>query len=347
MDASTKAMDEFEEALAKDGETPSPFLPGTKIQFAWDSTSLGYLKQCPRLYQYCVIDGWKPKGESDDLKFGIEYHQALYDYDLLRACGVEHNDAIHDVVRALLTRTYDWRTNHQYKNRSNLVRSVIWYLDQFEDDPAKTLILNNGAPACELSFRFELDFGPTTTKLVGKQVWDSGNQEMIIEPTEVTETIQPYLLCGHLDRVVEFQGEIYGMDRKTTRTTPGAYYFDGFDPHNQMTLYSFALRVIFESPIRGVIIDSAQIAVDFTRFTRGFTYRTEDRIDEWIYDLEHWLAQAEGYAIEGYWPQNDTACDKYGGCRFREVCSKSPSVRDMFLQSDFEKGEPWNPLKVR
>jgi hypothetical protein len=54
----------------------------------------------------------------------------------------------------------------------------------------------------------------------------------------------------------------------------------------------------------------------------------------------------EEYAKEGYWPQNDTACDKYGGCRFRGVCSRSPSVRQAFLDSDFRR-EMWNPLDTR
>ena len=60
--------------------TTSPFLPGTKIQFAWDSTSLGLIKTCPRLYQYTMIDGWGHRGESIHLKFGIEYHHALEFY---------------------------------------------------------------------------------------------------------------------------------------------------------------------------------------------------------------------------------------------------------------------------
>jgi hypothetical protein len=46
----------------------SPFLPGTKIQFAIDSTSLGYLKTCPRLYEYIMIEGWSPKDDSVHLQ---------------------------------------------------------------------------------------------------------------------------------------------------------------------------------------------------------------------------------------------------------------------------------------
>src|ERR1700756_4621236 len=86
----------------------SPFLPGTKIQFAWDSTSLGYLKTCPRLYQYHMLEGWVPKDESTHLRFGQEYHAAIQDYENLRAVGVGFDDAVRDTVRALLVRIADF-----------------------------------------------------------------------------------------------------------------------------------------------------------------------------------------------------------------------------------------------
>ena len=47
-----------------------PFLPGTYVQWAWDSTCLGLIKTCPRLYQYTMIDGYVAKGESIHLRFG-------------------------------------------------------------------------------------------------------------------------------------------------------------------------------------------------------------------------------------------------------------------------------------
>lgn len=305
----------------------SPFLEGTNIQYAWDSTSIGYFKRCPRLYQYVMIEGWEPKGEIIHLRFGIEYHNALHDYEKCKAEGQDHDEAIHHTIQALLERTWHWekvepRTDtEKLKTRYHLVRTVIWYLDKFKDDPAETIILANGKPACELSFRFELDWGPTSD--------------------------QPYILSGHLDRVVEFQGSIFGMDRKTASKTLGSYYFDQYEPDNQMTLYTFATQVIYDAPVKGMIIDAAQVAVGFSRFVRGITYRTSDQLDEWIKDLEWLFAAAEAYATSNYWPMNDTACDKYGGCRFRKICSKDPRVRQTFLNSDFKKGERWNPLKPR
>lgn len=86
----------------------SPFLPGTKVQYAFDSTSLGYLKTCPRLYQYIMIEGWQPKEESIHLRFGGEYHAAIQDYENLRASGQGFADAVRATVRNLLIRIADF-----------------------------------------------------------------------------------------------------------------------------------------------------------------------------------------------------------------------------------------------
>ncbi len=325
----------------------SPFLPGTQIQYAIDSTSLGYLKTCPRLYQYIMIEGWGSTDESIHLRFGSEYHKALEDFDRLRANGVARTDALRQVIHELLIRIADWNLDQEtragkYKNPRSLIRTIIDYLDHYVDDGAKTFVMANGKPAVELSFRFELEWGPSQLK---QEVNNEGEVELVDNGVR-----QPYLLCGHLDRVVEFADELFVMDHKTSTSTLSSHYFDGYAPSNQMTLYALAGAVVLGSPIRGVIIDAVQILIACSRCVRGITYRTPDQLEEWQDDLRRWLALAETYATEGYWPQNDTACDKFGGCRFREVCSKSPQVREQFLKSRFTKlkeEEKWNPLKPR
>jgi PD-(D/E)XK nuclease superfamily len=302
-------------------EIPSNFLPNSKIQYAWDATSIEYFKRCPRLYQYEMIEGWKPNDENIHLRFGHEFHTALHQYELLKADGIDHDEAVFHTIRELLYRVEDWNPDHKYKNRFFLIRSVIRYLDKYKDDTAKTVIQANGKPAVELNFRFELDYGP--------------------------EEGQPYVLCGYLDRLVDFQGDIFVMDHKTTTSTATPYYWNQFEPNTQMTLYTLAGKIIFQTGIKGVIIDTGQLMIDDTRFTRGITYRTEDQLQEWLRDLSEWLAKALEYANNDYWPQNDTACDKYGGCKYREICSKSPSVRGKFLAGEFKKEEIWNPLKPR
>lgn len=325
----------------------SPFLPGTQIQFAWDSTSLGYLKTCPRLYQYTMLDGWSSRDEPVHLRFGIEFHSALQGYDVLRAKDFSHEESLRGVLAETLVRIKGWDPDQStragnYKNPHTLISLIVDYLDHFKDDAAKTYILADGRPAVELSFRFELDWGPKASNQFRRV---EGSEEIVDVPA------QPYLLSGHLDRVVHFNDGLYVMDHKTTMTTPSQYYFAGFSPNNQMTLYTIASGVILENPIKGVIIDACQILLEKPNyFTRGFTFRTQDNLDEWLADLRYWFAQAEAYATANYWPMNDTACDKFGGCKFREVCAKSPSVREQFLKGKFDKLPPeerWNPLRSR
>ena len=316
----------------------SPFLPGTKIQYAWDSTSIGLLKTCPRLYQLTLLEGWQPKGESIHLRFGAEFHLALWTYDHLRSQDVPHDEALRETVHALLITSADFnpatnpdhpRDPARYKNRPALIRTVIYYLDDRRNDPLRTHKLADGSAAVELSFRFELGWSPASAP------------------------DQPYLLCGHLDRVAaDSNGDLFVEDHKTTITSPGQYYFAQYDVNNQMSLYTTAGAVVLEAPIRGVAINAVQLLLEspYARFVRGFTFRTPDRLDEWQIDLSRWLQLAEWYAENNYWPQNDTACDKFGGCRFRGICSKSPSVREIYLRSDFiqlPEEERWNPLTPR
>ncbi len=299
------------------------------LQLAWDSTSLGTLKECPYKYALSMLEGWQPKSTSFHLAFGILFHSCLELYDRQIAEGKSHPEAMLLAVRKSLedsgTRDADgtftpWQSDIVQKTRFTLVRTIVWYLDEFGDkDFAKTVLLANGKPAVELSFRFSPDI--------------QLDQEEVI-------------LCGHLDRVVSFNNAEWVMDRKTTKNTIDARFFSKFTPENQMSLYTAAGKIIFERPVQGVIIDGAQLAVNFSRFRRGFANRTPAQLDEWLDDTKLWLRMAAIYAAEGSWPMNDKSCGNYGGCKYLDICNKDPSVRYAFLESNFVR-MLWNPLEVR
>jgi hypothetical protein len=290
-----------------------------QLQIAWDSTSLGLLKTCPRKYYYKMIENWSTKSQSLHLDFGIFYHSALEEYDKARAENIDHENGVLLAVRKALEISKDF-VGDNYKNRQTLVRAIVWYLEHFKDDTAETIILANGKPAVELSFRMELP---------------------LASPEGET-----YLACGHLDKAVKWQNGVYILDRKTTKGTLGSFYFDQYSPNNQMSMYSMAGKIVLERDAAGIIIDAVQIAVGFCRYARGIVNRTKGQLDEWLDDTLFWIKMAEKFAANGSWPMNDTACSMYGGCEFREVCSKDSSVRKNFLEADFVK-RVWNPLQVR
>jgi hypothetical protein len=89
---------------------------------------------------------------------------------------------------------------------------------------------------------------------------------------------------------------------------------------------------VWKAPVKGVMIDAAQIAVGFTKFERGFTFRTPEQSTEWLHDAEYHIKRTWEAAEQG-WPMNDTACMNYGGCPYIDVCSKSPQVRMISLRA--------------
>lgn len=295
----------------------SPIFQGAH-QIVWNSTSLDAFKACPRRYQYAILQGWSTGSDNIHIVFGLAYHKAIEVYHFARAKGESHDAATLAAIRQAMTMTWPDLLLDSKKSRPNLIRTIVWYLEEFGvDDPAKTFILANGQPAVEVTFSFEIDHeSPAGT---------------------------PYMLAGHLDRIVTFMGDQYYSDLKTTGAALGEYYFKNYSPHNQMSTYSFAGKVITNVPLKGGIIDAAQILVSGSRFQRGFVHRTPDQLAEWKDDLEYTLSLARLYANRGYWPMNDTACTL---CRFQSICALDPKVRDSVLASNFQK-RTINPLEVR
>lgn len=301
-------------------------LPG--LQIAVDSTSLEAFKRCPRYYQYSVIEGWEPKTLSHHLTFGLLYHGALERYDHKKSEGLEHEAAVEFAVEWLLQNTWNkelnrpWVSEDSNKNRYTLLRTAVDYMDKFgEHDVLETVQLENGKPAVELSFSF---YSGYTSKLTGEAM----------------------LFCGHLDRLALMNGAAYISDRKTTAHTISAQWFQQFTPHNQFSLYMLAGQVVYKQPVKGLIVDGAQIAVGFSRFERALVTRDDAQLREWHADTLLQFELMERYAELGYWPQNDSACGSYGGCKFRSVCGKTPGAREQWLKAENNK-RIWDPLQRR
>jgi hypothetical protein len=300
----------------------SPFDADSGRQFAWDTVSLNWLEDCPRKYKYFMLEGWRPKGDNVNIRFGGLYARALQIYHLSRVEAISHETALFFSVKETLLNSWPWNFDDTIKTRENLIRSIIWYLEQFKDDPCQTVILSNGEPAVELQARVQLD--------------------------------EHNVLVGHLDRLVEFAGRSYIQDQKTTKSSVGGFYFDRFSPDVQMSQYSFIGRIAFRESLEGIMLDVAQIQVGGTQYKRGFTYRTKEQLEEWIEAVRWWVGPYRDAAEAAGWPMNHTSCGKFGdvhgtkdgGCPLRKVCRADPRVREQVLESDFEK-HPWNPLAER
>lgn len=325
---------------------PTAYLPDGR-QWAWDATSLKNAEKCPRYYQYVNLFAWQSPIRSVHLWFGSIYASAHELFHTLEAEGKSREEAIRDVVRFALVQSWDHELeeieedegiegitkgerhyqripntggpatfDHAAKDRFTLIRSLVWYFDHFEDDHYSTYIKSDGSAGVEHSFRIEVD--------------------------------NDLLFCGHIDRLcLDPQGELFVHDQKTTGTTISPRYFNQFKPDTQFSMYTFASKAIYSAPVKGVIIDAAQIAVGFTRFGRAPTYRTDDELTEWYDEVMELIARIHTYHDREFFPRNPASCNNYGGCPFREVCSRPLGVRENFLKATFVQKEQWDPLKQR
>lgn len=293
------------------------------IQFYWDSTSIGLFKTCPRKYFYTIIKGYVPKIVPPALAFGIHLHTLLQTWHQLVEFGIDKHTSLIRVVKlaGLLGETLP--PGDTARTKETLVRSIVWYLDQFWEDKATTIKRSDGKAAVEYHFKLPL------------MPYDA----------------QTVYICGHIDRLVAWQGQTYVCDYKTTKYTLDNRFFEQFKPSTQMALYTTACHLIAHQtselpPAHGVIIDGIQLGVNFSRFARQVVPFSLEEINEYIQDLQIWIEQAMDACRTKVFLPNETACNNYSGCHFREICAKPPARREMFLEGNFKK-RTWNPLSRR
>ena len=310
------------------------------VQFGWDATSISAASTCQRYYQLSILEGWRSAKASHHLIFGGAMATALEHFYKLQVGGMDWEEALDRVVHEALEATWEyeymmapnaygemvrakiigtghpWQSFDSAKTRENLIRTIVWYIDEFHDQADMTVhILADGTPAVEHSFKLPVDNG--------------------------------IIFSGHIDRVVDFNSDPYVMDQKTTGSTISPHWFDQFKPHHQFSMYTFAGKAIWGLPIQGVIIDGIQIAVGFSRVQRSISMRTNEELEEWYHDTMLLIEDTQRNTARGYFPMNPTACDKYGGCTYRGVCQRPPGVRRNFLVASFEQENPWDPLVPR
>lgn len=310
--------------------SPTPF-NSDGFRIAWDSTSAKAFMTCPRKFQFEMIEGWRLPSTSVHLRFGGIYASALEHYHKCMAAGAHREEAIRASVSLALVESWDhdldadgqrlpgtgapWQSDHDKKNRETLIRTIVWYFDEFEEEEASTVILANGKPAVELSFKLQIE--------------------------------NDLIFCGHIDRMIEVHGSIYVQDQKTTSGYINESYRRGFSVDFQMTGYSLAAKTLWAVPVKGVVIDAARILVGSSHFERFITQRTDAMIEDGLRLLKHLVKLEHQCAETGYYPPNYSACGNYGGCPFISVCNKPEHLRRNFLRAEFVQQEPWNPMVER
>jgi hypothetical protein len=304
---------------------------------------------CGRRYLYSIIQGWQSKSPDTSvaLAFGLLIHAGIEQYHRLRAAKQNYDDAVHGALQHVLSLEeaghrlidslpvdediaqlkqeeaedeesdgFDLR-NSKIRTRYHLLRALVWYFEQYRQDALQVVILQSGAAAVEHSFRV-----PT-----GEALADG----------------TPLLLSGHLDKLVEFNGELFVSDIKTTKSLTRTWRAS-FDLSHQMTGYTTGGKIALHKPVKGVWIDAIQLQVGGVKFARFTTSRSESQVQEFLADLKYYADLAESWYLNQRYPMNTSACFL---CQYKEVCRQPPEFRAAYLKTYFVQKPAWNPLKSR
>jgi hypothetical protein len=284
-----------------------------------DATMLSNWRSCHQKFFRCYTEHWKPKGESIHLHAGAAFARGL---EVTRRAfygnGKDSESAIEAGMRALIEAYGDFECpESSAKSLDRMMGALEYYFHIWPlgSDPCVPHQFPSGAYGIEFSFATPLPY---------------------LHPV----SHEPVIYAGRSDMIADFAGGLYIEDDKTASQL-GASWSKQWDLRSQFTGYCWAAS---ESglDVNGVIVRGVSILKTRYDTAEAITYRPKWQIDRWLKQVVHDLAAIERAWRDNYWGWAlDHACDEYGGCAFKQICTSAEP--ESWLPMYFEKRK-WNPL---
>jgi hypothetical protein len=157
---------------------------------------------------------------------------------------------------------------------------------------------------------------------------------------ECGEPMEEIEYGGIIDGLVEFSGQVYILEHKTTSQL-GSYYFNQFKPNNQITGYIWGAGLLSGQRVGGAIVNAIGVyKSSATKFERQITSRSDTEIQEWLHNLKHSCQKIRDCERAGYWPLHTGSCTLYGRCEYHSVhVLGTPTEREKILEQDYVQDE--------
>ncbi len=294
------------------------------LRLIWDSTSLNAFMKDPLSYYWKYVLGYREHRRSIALEWGTAWDKAAGDYHYNRARIENRDEALCKTIDAAINRSWivgldelaaDSKNDGRKRNIATLIRSLVWYDDWIGDYELYRPLINQ----------------PTT------HVHDLGLKSPYGED---------YVLVTNYDQIVRdnMSGQKLAVERKSTTQTISNFFWYTYDPSVQLNTYDYVLNKEFGTA--GVWIEAVQTAIGFTRFDHHEVMRTRQQRLNWVDTVRYWIKQAGELAVNDNWGSaSNVATQKYDNIT-REMLRKSPASWSGILETEFERGAPWNPLDI-
>lgn len=287
-----------------------------------DNSSLERFTTCPRSAEYYIVR----KRESADPKTALEFGKAIHEALAVRYADPEPNyvdSAMESRQIERLAKSFEGIEipEGEFRTYDRAVQMLQEYNKRYPMEPFKVLKTKDGKPAVELSFAV---------------------------PLGMADNI-PIVWTGRIDLIVEWDGQVWIGDHKTTSML-GANYFSEFYNSAQMSGYIWAASKLLGIPVRGVFINAlANRRPTKTgtpiEFARDRIYYLPENVEEWATNTLTICSDFIHNCDRDYFPQHMKWCvNKYGKCPYFDVCTLPPEQRATMLGSNLFKDVTWSPL---
>lgn len=254
-----------------------------------DYSSLSSFMTCPRQYFWKHILGLR-SGSSTAIINGRAYHEAIATYHMLRMKGEDHDLAKVLAINALAEVMEEITEPDPVRNLSVARYTLERYFDFYKSEVFTTRLVE---------VPFAIDFGG-------------------------------FHFVGKIDRVMDSPWGTIVQDTKTT-TIVGERWSNRTKPNLQGDSYTSAVFILNdEEDVPSFMLDVIPIHEDPRKqklpFRVGPSGRSQEDVDNWIWNVEDWYHSMTTCLQRGYWPQDTERCLPLLGfsCEFIPYCRQYP-----------------------
>lgn len=196
------------------------------------------------------------------------------------------------------------------------------------------------------------------THKMGEWILRNYNDKYTDQPFKVLATEQEFTLAlpngnnliGRIDKIIEWDGAVWGMDHKTTSML-GDAYMRFHTPNLQFSGYTWAIQQLGYPKCQGVLVDAMLVAkglleassrAKLVPLRRDFAYRSAGDIDEYLHTIKYIQNTIHLNEDFNVWIPNFDACTDYGECPYRKICKEPVEFREKIIASEFHV-EHWDP----
>lgn len=159
-------------------------------------------------------------------------------------------------------------------------------------------------------------------------------------PIQHPETGNPFLYAGRFDLVGLYNGQLIGVDEKTTSQL-GPTWTNKWNLRGQFTGYTWALRQ-YDIPVIGMVARGVSFLKNSHGFEESLQLRPQWMVDQWYEEMLKTMERmVNAWKTKWYSQDFSESCAAYSGCPFQRLCL-SPTPESWI--EGYYGTRDWNPL---